>query len=252
MLLSISRFLAPLLPILLTSIAGAQITVAVAANVQFAMEKIKAEFKQASGIDVKTVYGSSGKLCTQIKNGAPFDLFVSADMDFPDSLYKWGYAAQKPKTYAFGKLVLWTTAKLDLEKGMQVLGDSGIVKIAIADPKGAPYGREAVKALKQAGLYDKVASKLVFGESIAQVNQYILLGSVEIGITAKSVVLAPDMQGKGTLKEADSTAYDPIAQGAVVSKYGADNNPGLAAKFLDYLYSQAARKVFARYGYVLP
>ena len=104
--------------------AFAQITVATAANVQFAMEELKAAFHKASGIDVKPVYGSSGKLATQIKNGAPFDVFVSADMDFPDSLHKWGYAPDKAKPYAYGKLVLRTLKDLDLDKGIEILLDS--------------------------------------------------------------------------------------------------------------------------------
>ncbi len=241
--------------ILLAGAPGfAQITAAVAANVQFAMEDLKTQFRKATGVEVKTVYGASGKLVTQIKNGAPFDVFVSADMDFPDSLLKWGYAEAKAWPYAYGKLVLWTLKDLDLEKGMALLADSSLAKIALADPKRAPYGREAVKALERAGLYAKVQAKLVYGENISQAGQYILTGNVDIGFCAKSVVLAGEAQGKGKgkWKEVDSALYDRIAQGAVVCKYGRDNNPGPSARFLEYLYSQPARDVFAKYGYVLP
>jgi molybdate transport system substrate-binding protein len=230
----------------------AQITAAVAANVQFAMEDLKADFKKATGIDVKAVYGSSGKFVAQIKNGAPFDVFVSADMDFPDSLSKWGYAAAKAKPYAYGKLVLWTLKDYDLEKGLDLLADSALAKIALADPKRAPYGREALKALQKSGVYAKVQSKLVYGESISQISQYILTGNVDIGFSAKSVVLAGEIKGKGKWKEVDSTLYDKIAQGAVVCKYGLENNPDLSARFLAYLYSKPAREIFTRYGYVLP
>jgi molybdate transport system substrate-binding protein len=229
-----------------------QLTVATAANVQFAMEEIKADFRKTSGIEVKTVYGSSGKFATQIRNGAPFDVFVSADMDFPDSLHKWGYAPEQARPYAYGKLVLWTLKALDLEKGMALLADSGVGKIAVTDPKRAPYGREAVKALQRSGAYDKVKDRLVYGESISQVTQFILTGNVDIGFDAKSVALADEAKGKGKWKEVDSTLYDRIAQGAVVCKYGAENNPGLSARFLAYLYSDAARAVFAKYGYALP
>lgn len=237
---------------LLAGAANAQITVAAAANVQYAMEEISSGFKKATGIDVKAVYGSSGKLTTQIRNGAPFDLLVSADMDHPDTLVKWGYATGKPRPYAYGKLVLWTVKKLDLEKGLAVLADTGVGKIAVADPKRAPYGRESIKALKHTGIHDAVAARLVFGESIAQVNQYVLLGTVDIGLTAKSIVLAPDLAGKGVWKEVDSAAYSPIAQGAVVCKYGTEHNPGQSARFLDYLYSPPARSILSKYGYVLP
>ncbi|MBW8889113.1 MAG: molybdate ABC transporter substrate-binding protein [Fibrobacteres bacterium] len=229
-----------------------QFTAAVAANVQFAMEELKADFKKSAGVEVKTVYGSSGKLAAQIKNGAPFDVFISADMDFPDSLAKWGYASAKPKPYAYGKLVLWTMRDSDPSKGLSLLAEAGVEKIALADSERAPYGREAVKALKKSGYYDRVKKKLVFGESISQVNQYVLLGTADIGITAKSVVLAADMRGKGKWADVDSTAYDPIAQGAVICKYGAENNPGPSAKFLEYLYSAPARIILAKYGYLLP
>ncbi|HKP96682.1 MAG TPA: molybdate ABC transporter substrate-binding protein, partial [Fibrobacteria bacterium] len=232
--------------------ASAQITAAVAANVHFAMEDLKADFKKSTGVDVKAVYGSSGKLSAQIKNGAPFDLFISADMDFPDSLHKWGYAPDKAKPYAYGKLVLWSLKDLDLDKGLAVLLDSGVSKVALADPERAPYGREAAKAMQRSGVHDKTRSKLVYGESIAQVSQYILTGNVDIGFTAKSVVMAGEVKGKGKWKEVDSTLYDKIAQGALVCKYGLDNNPALAARFLAYLYSEPARAIFSKYGYVLP
>lgn len=230
----------------------AQITAAVASNVQYAMEDLKAEFRKSTGIEVKTVYGASGKLAAQIKSGAPFDVFVSADMDFPDSLYKWGYAPGKPAPYAYGKLVLWSLKDLDLDKGLTVLADSSVLKIALADPKRAPYGREAVKVLQRSGLYDKVSPKLVYGENISQVGQYILTGNVEIGFMAKSVVLAGEVQGKGKWREVDSTLYDRIAQGAVVCKYGLENNPGLSTRFYAFLYSAPARAIFAKYGYLLP
>lgn len=230
----------------------AQLTAAVAANVQFAMEEIKADFRKSSGVEVKTVYGASGKLATQIKNGAPFDIFISADMDYPDSLHKWGLASGKTMPYAYGKLVIWTLKNIDLEKGLGILADTGVLRIAIADPKRAPYGKEAVKAMQRSGLYGKVESKLAYGENISQVSQYILTENVDIGFTAKSVVLSGEAIGKGKWKEVDSALYDRIAQGAVVCKYGSENNPGLSSKFYTYLYSEPARRIFSKYGYVLP
>jgi molybdate transport system substrate-binding protein len=231
---------------------NAQITAAVAANVQFAMEDIKAAFKKGTGIEVKTVYGASGKLATQIRNGAPFDLFVSADMDFPDSLRAWGHAPEKPRPYAYGKLVMWTLKDLDLGKGLAMLADSAIGRIALADPKRAPYGRESLKALQRSGLADALRPKLVYGENISQVSQYILTGNADIGFNAKSIVLAPETRGKGHWKEVDSALYDPIAQGAVVCRYGVENNPDLSSRFYAFLYSARAREILARYGYVLP
>jgi molybdate transport system substrate-binding protein len=232
--------------------ASAQITAAVAANVQFAMEEIKEEFKKSSGIEVKPVYGASGNFVSQILSGAPFDVFVAADMDYPDSLAVWGFAAAKPKAYARGKLVLWTTRGIALDSGLSVLGDSSIRRIAVADPKSAPYGREAMKALERAGLIGKTAGKIVLGESISQVSQYVFTGSVDVGIAAKSVVLAPAMAGKGSWTEVAGGLYDPIAQGAVVCKYGLEHHAEPSAKFLAYLYSEPARRIFLKYGYVVP
>lgn len=240
---------------LLLAFAGnihSQITIAVAANVQFAMEELKTEFKKSTGIEIKTSYGASGKFCTQIKNGAPYDVFISADMDFPDSLYKWGYAKEKPRPYAFGKLVLWTMKDLDLAPGISVLADSGVVKIAVADPRRAPYGREAVMALKKAGLFDKIESKLVYGENISQVAQYILTGNADIGFNAKSVVLAGEVASKGKWKEVDSALYAPIAQGVVLCKHGWENHPVPSRRFYEFLFSDKARAVFLRFGYRLP
>ena len=198
-------FASLVLSCLLARGASGQITAAVAASVQFAMEELKEEFRRQTGMEVKAVYGSSGKLTTQIRNGAPFDLLVSADMDFPDSLHAWGHAAAAPKPYAYGKLVLWSMKDLDLSKGLAALADPAVGKIALADPERAPYGRESVRALKRAGLYDKLKGRLVLGESISQVSQYVLLGSVDAGFGAKSVVLAPGTAGKGRWVEVDST-----------------------------------------------
>ena len=232
--------------------AVAPITVATAANVQYAMEELKADFGKATGIGVRSIYGASGKLTAQIRNGAPFDVFVSADMDYPDSLHAWGYAEARPRPYAYGKLVLWTIRDLDLARGTALLADSTLVKIALADPRRAPYGREAVGAMQGAGLYERLKGKLVYGESLGQVNQYILMGTVDVGFTAKSIVVAPDMRDKGRWAEVDSALYHPIAQGAVLCKHGTENHPASAAHFLAYLYSAPARAILSQYGYELP
>lgn len=232
--------------------ASAGITIAAAANVQYAMEELNADFRKASGEESRTVYGASGTLASQIRNGAPFDVFVSADMAFPDSLAAWGYAAGKPRPYAYGTLVLWTTKRAAPPPGLASLADAATGRIALADPERAPYGREALKALRHAGAYPAVRDRLVYGESVSQVNQYVLLGAVDFGITAKSAVLAAPMRERGKWAEVDRSLYDPIAQGAVLCKHGADKNPAAAARFLDYLYSPPARAILAKYGYLLP
>jgi len=231
--------------------AYSQITVACAANMQFAMEQIKTAYAK-TGTEIKVIYGASGKFVTQIKNGAPYDVFVSADMAYPESLFVNKFAVAKPQIYAYGKLVLWTTKNIDLSKGIDAIKDPLVKTIALPDPKGAPYGREAIRALKKTGLYDAVLPRLVFGESISQAAQYIVLGSVDIGFNAKAVVLSSQMKGKGTWVEVDSSLYTPIAQGIVVCKYGADNNAGLSQRFVAFLLGKETRKILETYGYILP
>jgi molybdate transport system substrate-binding protein len=230
-----------------------EITVAAAANMQFTLEDLKAEFTRETGIDVKPVIGSSGQLTAQIENGAPFDVFLSADMKYPDVLYKDGFSSDAPKVYAYGVLVLWTMKDLDLSKGINILSDTGIVKIALADPQLAPYGRQAVNALKFYKIYGQLQKKLVFGESISQANQFIATGAADIGFTAESIVLAPPMKAKGKWIEVAPQSYKPIAQGVVVLKYAKTiNHSKEAREFYDFLFSAPAHGIFKKYGYKLP
>jgi molybdate transport system substrate-binding protein len=228
------------------------LTVAVAANVKYAFDDLAVEFKKESGIEMQGVFGSSGKLTAQIKSGAPFDVFLSADMTYPDSLYKDGLTEAAPKVYAKGVLVLWTMNQLDLGKGMQVLNDPAVKKIAVANSQLAPYGREAINALEHFKLRSTVGPKLVYGESISQVNQYIDSKSADIGFTAKSVVLAPELSGKGTWIEVPRDSYQPIAQGAVILRYGILTNSRAAHQFMEFLSSPEARGILEKYGYLLP
>jgi molybdate transport system substrate-binding protein len=229
-----------------------EITLAAASSTQPFLQELLPRFTAEKGIEAIAVYGASGKLATQILNGAPFHVFVSADMDFPDSLFRWGHAQAKPKAYAYGKIVLWSLKPFDASRGLGFLAEPAIARIALADPKRAPYGREGRRALQSAGLYDRVSSKLVYGENINQAAQYIVTGHADIGFCAKSVVLAEAAQGKGHWVEVDSTLYHPIAQGAVISRYGRANDSAAAATFYAYLFSPAARSLLLKYGYVLP
>jgi molybdate transport system substrate-binding protein len=229
-----------------------QITVATAANMQYAMEDLRAEFKNETKIEVKAVYGASGKLVTQIKNGAPFDVFLSADVAFADSAAKWGYAVTEPKIYAYGALVLWTMKNLDLKNGLSVLTDPAVQKIAIGDPKLTVYGPAAIAATKKAGVYDAVAAKFVYGDNIGQVAQYIVSEAADIGFSALSIALSQPVQGKGTWVLVDKADYSPIGQAAIILKYGDDNNPQTARTFYNFIYSVQAREILKRYGYELP
>lgn len=226
--------------------------IAAAANVQFAMEELEARFEEQTGIPVEVILSSSGKLAAQIRQGAPFDLFVSADTKYPEFLYQEGAAAGTPRIYAYGALVLWTLKDLDLSRDLAVLTDPSIRKIGMPNPKTAPYGEQAMLALQNSGLADSLQSRLVFGESIAQVNQYVLSGACEIGFTARSVVMAPELKGKGKWAELDKSTYRPIAQAVVITNYGQENNPETSRLFFDFLFSSEGRAIFQKFGYELP
>lgn len=234
------------------AVSAQEITVAAAANVQYPLEEFKAEFEKNTNIKIQTVIGSSGKLTAQIENGAPFDIFIAADMEYPRTLHKEGLTHQPPGIYAYGALVLWTFKDLDLSKGMDVLADPSVKKVALANPKTAPYGRQAVNAMKHYKLYKETQSKLVYGESISQVNQFVATQAVDVGFTAKSAVLAPGLKEKGRWVEVDPGSYDPIAQGVVILKHAEGNNLKEARAFYDFLFSPPAREIFKKYGYVLP
>lgn len=223
------------------------ITIAVAANMQFAMQELTHNFTKETGIQCNLVISSSGKLTAQIKQGAPYDLFVSADMKYPDVLHKEGFALQKPKIYAYGKLVLWSLDK-SIKPGLSVLKSSIVKHIACANPKTAPYGVATIQVLKHNKIYNSIKSKLVYGESISQTNQFIISKSAQIGFTAKSVVLSPEMKGKGQWIELNPSSYAPIAQGVVILKQ--DHVEEAAAKrFYNFLFSAEAKKILKSFGY---
>ena len=230
----------------------ADLTVAVAANVQYTFEELKTAFEKKTGISVKAVIGSSGKFTAQIENGAPFDVFLSADMEYPMTLYKEGLTVNAPKIYAYGALVIWTMTDVDLSGGIEVLADANVKKIAIASPKTAPYGRQAVNALKHYDLYAQVGKKLVYGESIAQANQFITTKAADVGITAKSVVLAPQLKDKGQWIDVPKESYEPIAQGVVILKHAERGKMDEANKLVDFISSSEAGEIFKKYGYALP
>ena len=228
------------------------LTVAVAPNLKFAFDDLQVEFKKTSGIEIKPVYAASGALTAQIKNGAPFDVFVSADMAFPEEVFKSGFATAPPKLYASGILVLWTAKELDLSDWKALLVDNRIKKIVVPNPKTAPYGREAMKLLIHLKLDEALKSKLVFGESISQSANYVQTGVVDIGFNAKSIAASPQMQGKGKWVEIKEAPVEPIAQGTVILKHGQENTPAASKRFFDFLFSPEARAIFAAHGYRLP
>ena len=233
--------------------AAETLTVAVAANVKYAFDDLAAAFGEETGIELKPVYGSSGKIVAQVKQGAPYDVFLSADMDYPQKLYADGQAVTAPKAYAFGKLVLLARRDgPDIGKGLASLAGPEFKKVALANPALAPYGAEAVKAMDKLGLKTAIEPKLVYAENIAQVMQYVDSGNVDAGITAKSLATAPEAAGRGKWVDLPADAYDPIAQGAVILRYGKVNHGVVARKFYNFLYSAKARAILEQFHYGLP
>ncbi|MGH8159586.1 MAG: molybdate ABC transporter substrate-binding protein [Rhodanobacter sp.] len=226
------------------------ITLAAAADLHYAMDKVIAAYRHehpADSIDV--VYGSSGQLLVQIEQGAPFELFFSADSDYPKQLLAHGNAGGQPVPYAVGRIVLWS-ASIDMH-GVQ-LGDlvqPRFGRIAIANPQHAPYGKRAEQALHSAGIWDQLQSRLVYGENIGQTAQFAQSGNAQVGIIAQSLALDPAM-AKGSYATVPATAYEPLLQSFVLTKRGAGS--ALAQDFAHYMQSAQARSILARYGFTLP
>lgn len=224
-----------------------KITVAAAANTQYAMEELTKEFTKLSGIKCDLVLGSSGKLTAQITEGAPYDIFVSADMKYPEEIYKKGLAIQLPEIYAYGKLVLWTL-KDNVQPSVAIMTDNTVEHIALANPKTAPYGKAAIAILDHYELFEQLEDKLVYGESISQTNQFIISKSAELGFTAMSTVLSPQMKGKGRWVELKNELYTPIEQGVIIIKQE-HSNAEKVAEFYNFLFTPKARHILKNFGY---
>jgi molybdate transport system substrate-binding protein len=224
-----------------------QIKVAAAANLQSVIPVLQKDFKLKTGVDIEPIVGSSGKLVAQIKNGAPFDVFLSADMDFANTLYKDGFATKAPVVYALGNLIICSSKELGFERWERILLTPLIKKVAIANPAVAPYGQAASELLKRKGILDNIKSKTVYGESISQVNTYITTGVVDVGFTTQALVKDPANKTKLFWKMIDPKEYAPIQQGMVILKHGATNAE--ADKFYRYLLSADAKRIFEQYGY---
>jgi molybdate transport system substrate-binding protein len=226
-----------------------KVTVAVANNMQYAIEEIVVEFEKKYNVNVEVSASSSGTLTTQIKQGAPFDVFISANMKYPNVLFYDDLAIEPPKVYASGSLVLWTLDNVDISEGIKSLVADEFKKVAIANPETAPYGIAAVEAMKNANLYDTLKSKLIWGEGIGQVNQYIKSKSVEAGITSKSVLFSKKIKEKGSHVEIDKTLYKPISQGIVLLKSGKENNLKNAELFYNFMFSEEVKSILTKFGY---
>lgn len=228
------------------------LTVAVAANVQYTIKEIKKAFEKTHKVKVELIVGSSGKLTAQIMQGAPYDIFISANLKYPKTLYQQKFATAPPKVYAEGALVWWTILQTPIGVLLTQLDSDQVSKIAIANPKNAPYGQEAIRFLEQTQQIDKLRSKLVYGESIAQTNQFIQSGASDIGITALSVVKAPNLSNQGQWQLIDADTYQAIEQGIVITKHGHKNTLQSCQQFFDFLFSPTAQSIFKKYGYKIP
>jgi len=244
----------PLCLLLLASGLDAQtLRVAAAADLQLAMNDLGKQFEKNSGTKLAINYGSSGNFQAQLENGAPFDIFFSADAMYAERLARAGVAdAQSLTVYAQGHLVLWAPAGENLGlagKGFDALKDPRVQKIAVANPELAPYGRAAVAALEKVGLYDQIKDKLVYGENISQAAQFAQSGSAQVGVIALSLTFAGSMKG-GEKWEIPAEYYPPIQQEAVIIN-SSPNKPAAKA-FLAFVKSQEGRKILSDYGLTPP
>jgi len=230
------------------SLQAQTVKIAAAGNLRFILDEIKESYiKINPKANITVNLSSSGALYQQIVNGADFDVYMAADKVFPDKLKAQGIVTGDVRTYAFGKLVLWSNS-IDVSKGIDVIFDKAVNKIAIAKPEIAPYGARAVECLKYYNDYDKVKNKLVYADNIAQVAQFATTGNAEIGFLALALALAPDM--KGTYFVLDTKSYRPVEQAMVLLKSW-QRNPE-AAKFMKYVLSAECKPIFEKYGFIVP
>ncbi|MFY0592138.1 molybdate ABC transporter substrate-binding protein [Roseivirga sp.] len=226
--------------------SGDELRVATSANMQFAMEALEIAFEEKSGHEVEIILGSSGKLTSQIIAGAPFDLFFSADTKYPQRLFDDGISNRAPKVYAYGKLVVWSALDSLLSKDEE--SELRTMKMALANPKTAPYGQAAVEYLTATGDLDKINERLIYGESISQVNQFLLTGAVKLGFTSKSSVYASAFDGKGEWTEIPTDLYTPLAQSMILLKERPRAN-NQAQAFYDFVLSSKGQKILDNFGY---
>jgi molybdate transport system substrate-binding protein len=228
--------------------APRKLTVAAASDLQFALAEGARQFQQQHPeVELALNYGSSGNFYSQIRNGAPFDVYLSADVQYPRNLAKDGLApADSVFLYANGKIVVWVPASSTLDPA-SALRDPAVKRIAIANPQHAPYGRAAESALRSMGLYQSVEKKLVLGENISQTLQFAQSGAADLGIVALSLALAPNLRGQGRYWEVPVDSYPKIEQGGVILK----DSPAARA-FRDWLLGAGGRALLQQYGFSLP
>lgn len=229
-----------------------ELAIAAASDLNFAIKDLITEYEKATGNHVKLSLGSSGNFYAQIQNGAPFDLYFSADIGYPKKLEEAGLTVPGSLyRYAVGRIVLWTnhTSKRDVSKGLELLRDASVKKIAIANPKHAPYGRAAVAAMQHFKVYEEAKDRLVLGENISQAAQFIESGACDVGVIALSLALAPTMKAAGTYWEIPAEAHPPLEQGAAILK--SSKQQKTAEQFIEFMQSAKGQEIMSRYGFTL-
>jgi molybdate transport system substrate-binding protein len=239
-----------LLMVFSISLHAQKVKIAAAADLRFAMDEVVTQFKSLNTqAKIEVIYGSSGNAFTQISNGAPYDMFFSADIMYPQKLKEAGLTVTNPKLYAIGRIVLWSTT-LDVSKGVEGLVLFPKAKIALANPYHAPYGKRAIESIQFYQIYEKVNSQLIYGENISQAAQFCITGNADIGILALALVLAPSMADKGKYVLIDEKSHEPLMQGFVILNQAKDNKTAFA--FAEYIETKPARDILEKYGFTLP
>jgi molybdate transport system substrate-binding protein len=239
-----------LLSVLLHSCTQKQdeVTIIAASDLSSVMPEIIQKFKSKSKIIV--IYASSGKAYTKIRNGAPYDLFFSADIMYPKKLKYEGYTLTEPQLYGIGRLVLWSS-KLPLQgNGFSIFYKNPNVRIAIANPEHAPYGKRAIEVLKRIKVYNIIEKQLIIGENISQASQFCITGNADVGILALSIALSPKMKEKGEFVLISDTLYSPLKQAFVCLKHAQNNQT--VTDFVNFISSPDVRTIFEKYGFIIP
>lgn len=239
--------------VLIGNLWADKITIFAASDLKFALDDVKKEFLKANPKDeLEMIYGSSGKGMQQIENGAPYDIFFSANMEFVETMYKNKDIATKPKMYAIGRIVIWSKHKnFDATKGFENFKANWVQKIAIANPTHAPYGEKAKQAMESVGIYKDVKSKLVLGENISQTAGFIASEAADVGIVALSLALAPTIANTGFNKYylIDKKLHEPLEQGYGITKFGATKL--LSKKFYNFMETKTADVIMKKYGFIV-
>jgi molybdate transport system substrate-binding protein len=250
-MLPILLFLASL--VLSSGVAARELYIAAAADLIYCLDDVNRAFQQAHpSVRLKVSTGSSGNFYAQIRNGAPFDVFMSADLLYPRKLIEAGMADSSTLLrYAIGRIALWTLdSKLDISDGLKSLTQPSVHRVAIANPAHAPYGQAARAALQHDGLWDTIAPKLIKGDNIAQTAQFVQTGNADVGIVALSLLKSPRLANLGHYVVIPQDKFPTLEQGAVITRQGL-RNP-LAYQYMAFLASPPARAIFERYGFMLP